>query len=224
MIELNGSLCALLLGYFFGSIPTAFWLAKYAYKKNIFEFGSGNMGATNIYRLLGSTPFAITLALDIIKGFIPILLIGKIFPHPDSLVPLKLVTGTSAVLGHTYSFWVNFRGGKGVATALGVFLGIAPISSISAMLVFIVVLVASGFVSLSSMISACCMPVFIAYFREGGESWYLPLCFFSSIVAVFLVIKHKKNIIQILNGKELSLRAKKTTSEAASDPASEKKS
>ncbi|MBF0406710.1 MAG: glycerol-3-phosphate 1-O-acyltransferase PlsY [Candidatus Riflebacteria bacterium] len=215
MISFSNSIIALVLGYFLGSIPSAHWLAKYYYGINIFEHGSGNMGATNIYRVLGSRPFAITLMLDIIKGFLAVLFISRL-PHPAEIdIPIKIIAGSAAVAGHTLSFWVNFRGGKGVATALGVFLGIAPISSICAMFVFLLVLVPSGYVSLSSMVSASSMPFFIMYFHEGGANWYLPLAIFSSFVAVFLIIKHKNNIMKILSGKELSLRNKPSPS---SDP------
>ena len=121
-------------------------------------------------------------------------------------MPCRLLAGAAAVTGHTLSFWVRFRGGKGVATGLGVFLGLAPAASIAAMFVFLVVLVISGYVSLGSILAAISLPVFIAWLREGGTEWSTPLAVFAGVVAAFIVYKHKANIVRLWRGEELSLR------------------
>jgi len=198
-------LSACLLGYILGSIPTAYWLCLAVYRVNIFERGSRNMGATNVHRVLGSVPFAITLSLDILKGMAAVLIAPKFASTPEAVVPLQIVAGLAAVSGHTFSVWVRFRGGKGVATGLGVFLALAPKASLLAMGIFLTVLVVSGFVSLGSIISAGALPIMIFQFGEGGPEWNLPLTIFASLIAAFIIIKHRANIGRLINGKELSL-------------------
>ncbi len=204
-------LLAALLGYLCGSIPTAYWLGLAVYRVNIFELGSRNMGATNVHRVLGKVPFAVTLALDILKGMAPVLLAPRLAPGPDTLMPHCLTAGLAAVSGHTLSFWVKFRGGKGVATGLGVFLALAPKSSILAMVIFLVTLLATGFVSLGSMVAAVTLPAMILAFQEGGPDWYRPLALFAAAIAAFIVFKHRANIRRLLQGEELALGAKPPT-------------
>ncbi|NLI75426.1 MAG: glycerol-3-phosphate 1-O-acyltransferase PlsY [Candidatus Riflebacteria bacterium] len=201
-------LLAALLGYLCGSIPTAYWLGLAVYRVNIFELGSRNMGATNVHRVLGKVPFAITLALDILKGMVPVLLAPRLVTDPASLMPHCLTAGLAAVAGHTLSFWVKFRGGKGVATGLGVFLALAPKSSILAMGIFLVTLIATGFVSLGSMVAAVALPVMIFAFQEGGPDWHRPLALAAAAIAAFIVFKHRANIRRLLNGEELALGTK----------------
>lgn len=201
-----------LLGYLLGSIPTAYWFSLLVYRINIFEHGSKNMGATNVHRVLGSRPFALVLTLDILKGWAAVLMAGLFTSNPALLMPLKLIAGAAAVTGHTLSFWVRFRGGKGVATGLGVFLGLAPIASVAAMFTFLVVLIISGYVSLGSIVSAISLPIFIGWLREGGPDWSIPLASFAAVVAAFIVYKHKANIGRLLRGEELSLRQPKSPS------------
>ncbi|MFZ2959491.1 MAG: glycerol-3-phosphate 1-O-acyltransferase PlsY [Candidatus Ozemobacteraceae bacterium] len=203
---------AILIGYFLGSIPTAYWFSLLVYRINIFEFGSKNMGATNVHRVLGALPFALVLSLDIAKGAAAVLLSQGLVGNPDLVIPVKLVAGAAAVAGHTLSFWVRFRGGKGVATGLGVFLAIAPVSSLAAMIVFIIVLLISGFVSLGSISGACSLPLFIFFFQEGGPDWWSSFMIFATITAIFITVKHRPNIVRLARGEELSLRSKKSPS------------
>ncbi len=200
-------LYALALGYLLGSIPTAYWLGLVVYRINIFDHGSRNMGATNVHRVLGKGPFAVTLACDILKGMLPVLLAPRLGTAPATFVPLQLVAGLAAVAGHTLSFWVGFRGGKGVATGLGVFLGLAPKSSILAMVVFLVVLMTTKYVSLGSMVAAGALPVAIFFFQEGGPEWFLVFALCAAHVAGFIVFKHRANIRRLLRGEELALGA-----------------
>ncbi|RCK81817.1 MAG: Acyl-phosphate:glycerol-3-phosphate O-acyltransferase PlsY [Candidatus Ozemobacter sibiricus] len=198
---------AFLLGYLLGAIPTAYWLGLAIYRINIFEHGSRNMGATNVHRVLGKGPFAATLTCDILKGMLPVLLAPRLAPSPAMIVPLQLVAGVAAVIGHTLSFWVGFRGGKGVATGLGVFLGLAPKSSILAMVVFLAVLVTTRYVSLGSMLAAAALPAAIYFFQEGGPEWYLVFTVFAAVVAGFIIFKHRTNIRRLVRGEELALGA-----------------
>jgi len=203
----NTFFISILTGYLFGSIPTAYWLGLSIYRINIFEHGSKNMGATNVHRVLGRGPFFFTLVIDIGKGILAVLS-AAYFAHPvPNPVFVKLLAGFSAVFGHTFSFWVKFRGGKGVATGLGVFLALTPWSSILSLIVFLIVLVVSGFVSLGSITASACLPLFIYFSKEGGEEWRGYLAIFAGIIAAIIIYKHKANIGRIIRGEELSLRA-----------------
>ena len=199
-------LTAVLLGYLFGSLPSAYWLGKFVYHINIFDFGSRNMGATNVHRVLGKGPFAITLSLDILKGLSAVLLAARLSPGPEAVFSLKILAAAGAMIGHSLSFWVNFRGGKGVATGLGVFLALAPVSSVLAMFVFLVVLVPTGWVSLGSIIASGALPVMIWFFQEGGPDWCPWLTGFATLVALFIIYRHKANISRLLRGEENSLK------------------
>lgn len=196
---------SLATGYLLGSIPSAYLLCRLFYGINIFEHGSKNMGATNVHRVLGTTPFAITLSLDILKGFAAVLVAIWLFASPESVVQTGLAAGAAAIAGHTFSIWVKFRGGKGVATGLGVFLALAPKASITAMAIFLLVLVFSGFVSLGSIAAAGSLPFLILEFNECGDAWVSSFAGFSALVAAFVVYKHKANIVRLWHGEEHAL-------------------
>ncbi|HEY9070075.1 MAG TPA: glycerol-3-phosphate 1-O-acyltransferase PlsY [Candidatus Ozemobacteraceae bacterium] len=205
---------SLAAGYILGSIPSAYFLCRLVYGINIFEHGSRNMGATNVHRVLGTKPFAVTLLLDILKGFAAVLLSMRLFATPETFVPTGLVAGAAAIAGHTLSVWVRFRGGKGVATGLGVFLALAPKASIVAMLVFLTFLIASGFVSLGSIAAAGSLPFLIHEFNECGDAWRPWFVGFAAIVALFVIYKHKANIRRLWRGEENALASRSEASPA----------
>ncbi len=194
-------LYASLLGYIFGSIPTAWLICKIFYKINIFEHGSKNMGSTNVYRTVGAKAFAGTLSIDVLKGMLPVLLAGKFWPeHPQVI----FAAAAFAMIGHTLSFWVKFKGGKGIATGLGVFIAIAGNSALLALAVFMVVLLLCRMVSVSSIMAALSLPCFIWYNHELGV--YNPyITGFAVAVALFVTYKHKSNISRIIKGTEAKL-------------------
>lgn len=203
----------LAVGYILGSIPSAWLLCRIFYGIDIFEHGSRNMGATNVHRVLGTKPFAITLILDILKGFAAVLLSVSFFSAPETAVPIGLAAGAAAIAGHSLSVWVKFRGGKGVATGLGVFLALAPKASVTAMGIFLLVLVSSGFVSLGSIAAASALPFLILGFRECGEAWLSSFVGFSAVAALFIVYRHKANIVRLWNGEENALGSRKHETE-----------
>ncbi len=210
-------LYALVIGYFCGSIPTAYLIGRVVYRLNIFEHGSKNMGATNVYRVLGKTPFAFTLAIDVLKGMMAIIITASVLQRN----PLALfVAGGAALVGHTLSFWVSFKGGKGVASGLGVFIALAPKASLITLTIFLFILIISRMVSLGSISAAASLPFLIFYFREGGPLYYHYLTGFSAIIAAFIIFKHKENIKRILKGEELALgqtaREKSATGDSSS--------
>lgn len=161
------------------------------------------MGATNVYRVLGPMPFAITLFIDVIKGMTAVLASAVVFKTPLSF----FIAAAAAILGHSLSFWVRFRGGKGVATGLGVFLAIAPKAAVACLAVFIVVLLLSRMVSLGSIAAAFALPFLTVYFRDCKA--YTPYtAAFAAAAACFVIWRHKANIGRIIRGTENKLGVK----------------
>ncbi|NLM16387.1 MAG: glycerol-3-phosphate 1-O-acyltransferase PlsY [Candidatus Riflebacteria bacterium] len=189
------------ISYLLGSIPNAYLIPKLFYKTNIMEHGSKNAGATNVFRTLGTFPFALTLALDVAKGMAAVLITAKLY---NDFPYLLIVTAISALLGHTFSFWIKFKGGKGVATGLGVFIAISPKSTLTAMAVFYAVLFATRMVSASSIAAALCLPVAV-YFYQEQSILSTHFAVFSALAAAFVIYKHKENIKRIRAGTESKL-------------------
>ncbi len=195
-------LSAAIIGYLCGSIPTAYWLCLLVYRLNIFEHGSCNMGATNVYRVLGTRPFAFTLAMDVLKGMAAVLICASLWPaHP----PVVFIAAAMALCGHTLSFWVKFKGGKGVATGLGVFMALAGKAALASLAVFMATLLISRMVSLSSVLAAGLLPVFIFQFNELGPVYNPYITGFAVFVATFVIFKHKTNLQRIIKGEEAKL-------------------
>lgn len=179
--------------YVIGSIPTGLLLAKAFGGIDIRSQGSGNIGATNVYRTVGRKLGILTLLGDCLKGFIPVIT-AKILGVPDLLVA---IVGLAAFLGHIFPVFLRFKGGKGVATALGVFLATSPIAVLSALVIFSIILAVWRFVSLASIVSAALMPVFTFIFNPQ------PLIIgMSFIIAVIVILKHHENIRRLRIGAE----------------------
>lgn len=215
-------LYAALLGYLCGSLPTAYVVARLFYGINIFEHGSKNMGATNVYRVLGTWPFAVTLAVDVLKGMVAVLASAHFWPGAPALY---FTAAAAAMAGHTLSFWVRFKGGKGVATGLGVFMALAGHAALASLGVFMATLLVSRMVSLSSILAAALLPVFIYRFQELGPIYNPYLTGFAAFIALFVIIKHKTNVQRILKGEESRLpwRITAASAKAASENSEEAK-
>ena len=192
--------------YIIGSIPFGVLIGRRIAKIDITQRGSGNIGATNVARELGIKWGIITLVLDLLKGFIPIFIFYR-YLNSFSGIGLLIVC-LSVFLGHQFSFLQRFRGGKGVATALGIFIAISPFSSIIAILIFIVTVYITDIVSLGSMIAACAMPLILFL---SIESKYLIIT--SLIMAALICLKHKDNIQRLLRGEERRWRRRSVMSE-----------
>lgn len=187
--------------YLVGSIPTAVWWGKRFYGIDVREFGSGNAGATNTFRVLGKKAGIPVLIIDICKGIAATSLAFLSFFEygTDEFVNLQLGMGIASIVGHVFPIFAGFRGGKGVATILGVVICLNPIASLLAILVFLTVLISTKYVSLSSMIAGISYP-FILNILFGNQNETLLI--FSILVAVLLVITHKKNISRLLKRQE----------------------
>lgn len=183
--------------YLFGATPTSYLAGKLGRGIDLREHGSKNLGATNVYRILGWR-YAIPVGLfDIAKGAVPVLLA----PPPPWL---PVAVGASAVLGHMFSPYVRFKGGKGVATAAGMFLALAPVAVLVAMLVWALCLWLTGYVSLSSIIAVLSVPVWIL-----AVGPYSPYTFWAGVALVALIIfAHRRNIARLLAGTESRFRTR----------------
>lgn len=187
----------ILLAYLLGSVPTSQWVARAVYGVDLRREGSGNLGATNTYRVLGKRAAAPVLVVDVLKGWVPVAL----FPALDGSqeAAWALGYGGAAVVGHVFSFWVDFRGGKGVATASGVFLALAPWAVVAGAAVWAGVVTATRLVSLGSVLAALTLPVAVYLTpHEGGPA--APL--FALALALFVVWTHRSNIRRLREGKE----------------------
>jgi acyl phosphate:glycerol-3-phosphate acyltransferase len=191
----------IIAAYLIGSIPTAVWVGQLFYKIDVREFGSGNAGATNTFRVLGKKAGIPVLLIDILKGSCAVAL--PYFLSADDLnvnfINLQLGLGVAALLGHIFPIFAGFRGGKGVATILGICLCIVPLTSAIVLVVFLTILLLSRIVSLSSMVAGVSFP-FILVFGFGNTHPVLTL--FSITVAALLIITHRKNIKRLIKGQE----------------------
>jgi len=184
-----------LAAYFVGSIPTGYLIAR-ARGVDIRAAGSGNIGATNVFRILGKTAGVAVLVIDALKGFLP----AKFFlfgapPHTHELH--AMTAGFFAIIGHNYTCWLRFKGGKGIATSAGVLLALAPWGLLLALAVWLATFAVSKYVSLASVIAALALP--FGVWAAGGSSRMIAL---TSVVGALAVYKHKANIQRLLAGTE----------------------
>jgi len=189
----------------FGSIPTAVWLGQAFYGIDVREYGSGNAGATNVFRVLGKKAGIAVMTIDILKGytatklayFIGLSITG---PHNSSqFINYQLALGLTAVVGHLFPVFAGFRGGKGVATLFGMILAVNFPAALLCVLVFLVVLLITKYVSLSSICSGFAFPLGIVFlFQSTIRSEVL----YSMCVCVLVLVTHQKNLERLLKGKE----------------------
>jgi len=192
----------IIVAYLIGSIPTAVWVSKAFFNIDIRDYGSGNSGATNTYRVLGPKWGTFVMIVDMIKAilavklafFLPYALENEVY-----LINLQLGLGLSAVLGHIFPIWADFRGGKGVASLFGMVLGIQPNVALCCVGVFILVLYLTRWVSLSSILASIAFPVFILVIFNEPEKLYRV---FAITVAMLVLLTHQKNITRLLKGVE----------------------
>lgn len=191
----------IVFAYLVGSIPSAVWLGKRFYKIDVREFGSGNAGATNTFRVLGKKAGIVVLVCDILKGSLSILLafLSSYNVNSNQFVNLQLALGIAAVVGHVFPVFAGFRGGKGVATILGIVICLTPITSALGLIVFLTVLILTRYVSLSSIMAGISYPILLKFILKNDNQ---TLFIFSIFVAILLVITHKKNISRLLKKQE----------------------
>lgn len=191
----------LVLAYLIGSIPTAVWVSKWIFGIDIREHGSGNAGATNAFRILGTKAGCGVMLVDMMKGFLAVklALFSPFAWTSEPFVNLQIFLGLSAVLGHIFPVWAEFRGGKGIATLFGMILSIQPVVAVSLVAVFVLMLVLTRYVSLSSITASIAFPVLIVFIFNAHELSYR---LFAIATAFLVVLTHHKNISRLLNGNE----------------------
>jgi glycerol-3-phosphate acyltransferase PlsY len=191
------SILLILGAYLLGSIPTGLLLARAA-GVDIRTTGSGNIGATNVYRTLGRSVGILTLVGDCLKGLIPVLVV-RYLELGDVMIA---AVGTAAFLGHVYTVFLGFKGGKGVATALGVFLGVSPASVGIAVVIFIAVVAAFRYISVGSITAAAAMPFIITALDRRP-----PVIAMTAVIALLVIWKHRENIVRLREGTESKFKA-----------------
>ena len=186
--------------YLLGAVPFGLLVGRLA-GIDVREKGSKNIGATNVNRLLGKKFGVMTLALDCLKGCLPMIISAKLFGASEGVV---LCCGIAAVVGHMFSIYLGFKGGKGVATGLGVFLYLSPLAILFCVAVFVISVAVSGFVSVGSLLASGLMPLWLILL---GASW--PTVITALIVAALIWFKHHENISRLIRGEEKSWKTKK---------------
>lgn len=185
------------LGYLIGSIPNGLIIGKKLYNIDLRQFGSKNIGATNAFRTLGLWPAVWVFLTDGAKGVIAVYLASVFIGTPIAL----LVGGIAAIAGHNWSVFLNFTGGRGVATGLGVIAVLVPMITVFIFLVWVVIVYITRYVSLASIVAAALVPVLMWFMGERLEFLY-----FGIIAALFVIIRHKPNIERLLKGQELKIK------------------
>ena len=200
-----GFLIALILAYLLGSIPTSFIFARLFKRLDIRKHGSGNVGATNVFRVVGKWPALAVLVIDVLKGAIAVSLLADIFFNNTVGITIgfglyRVFLGTAVISGHVWSAFLGFRGGKGVATTAGVLLVLQPYILVGSLGVWILVLAFFRIVSIASICASLCLPILgiISQDPLGNVIFYVFLCIMGTY-------KHKKNIRRILRGEEKRL-------------------
>ena len=185
-----------LAAYAAGAVPSAFWVGRFVYGKDLRTLGSCNLGATNVFRVLGWRPAVVVMIVDVFKGFAPVWWFPDLDGQGSTLWPV--IYGAAAIVGHVYSFWVGFKGGKGVATSAGVLVAIAPVVALAGLGAWLLAMAATRTVSIASMAAALAVGI-MGIVMPGFD---LPVRFFLGFIAVFVIWAHRSNIRRLLAGTE----------------------
>ncbi|MFM6984290.1 MAG: glycerol-3-phosphate 1-O-acyltransferase PlsY [Chitinophagaceae bacterium] len=201
-MELIWIFSGVVISYLIGSMPTALWVGKAFFGVDIREHGSGNSGATNTFRVLGKKAGTAVLLIDVIKGLTAASLVRYLdFVDIGTVrfVNLQLLFGLSSVLGHIFPIYANFKGGKGIATLLGMVIGIHYLSALVCMMLFIAILFSTRYVSLSSILAAIAFPLIAILIYKNEEPFFIA---FGIAAAIMVVLTHQKNIVRLVAGNE----------------------
>jgi len=204
------------LGFFTGSIPFGFLLGKLR-GIDIRQEGSGNIGSTNVFRILGRKSGIFCLILDALKGFLPVFLAHQWVPDNTLGDSIEVLTAMACILGHNYSPWIGFKGGKGIATTGGALIALMPAAVVLLVLIFIIVTRITKYVSLGSIATGIALPIITAlgsyYHIQAGDippgGWNKPLFIFSLVAGIMAVWKHRSNIARLRAGTEHRIGQKK---------------
>jgi len=195
-------LLLIFIAYLIGSIPTALLISRHFFGIDIRDYGSGNMGATNTFRVLGSKYGTVVMVFDILKGMLAVALFNFLphYLHNEwDRTNLMVGLGLGAVLGHIFPIFADFKGGKGVATLFGMILAVQPVIAASCVGVFLLVLFLTRYVSLSSILAGIALPICVLWIWNDDVVIYR---IFAVLVAFLVILTHQKNIVKLLRGNE----------------------
>ena len=199
--------------WFCGSLPFGYWAGKFK-GIDIRQHGSGNIGSTNVLRVLGKGIGIPVFILDLLKGLLPTLFatwyMQRTVADQNVVSIVAVLSAAAAVLGHTFTFWLGGKGGKGVATSAGALIGLAPWALVIVLLVWALVLITTRYVSLASILAAIALPIAMAVVMTWQHTWNSVLLGFGIVMGVLVVVRHRTNITRILQGKESRMGSKKS--------------
>lgn len=196
----------ILLAYLTGAFPSAVWVGKTFYKIDVREFGSGNAGATNTFRVLGKKAGIPVLLMDIFKGWLSVNYLSLLAVIPESIehqFEIQLVFGIAAVIGHLFPVYTGFRGGKGIATMMGLLIGLSPLEAICCFVIFVIIFSISKYVSLGSIVASIAFPIIVILVFGSTNS---SLNLFAVFVPILSLITHQKNIERLVRGDETKVK------------------
>ena len=189
------------LAYVIGATPTSYWVGRAFFGLDLREHGSGNLGATNSFRVMGARAAIPVVVVDMAKGWFPAWFLPQI--NGESAWWWAIAYGSAAIVGHMFSFWVGFRGGKGVATSGGVFIALAPLATLIAFIGWVLAVWATRIVSVGSLVAAAVLPVAVFFTPHAGGTG---MVYFTVALALFVIWAHRSNIGRLLRGEELGFR------------------
>lgn len=190
-------LVAILCGWVWGSIPSGLWIVRTIHGIDIREYGSKNIGATNVFRTVGVKTAVLVLLADALKGVLALVIVNYLYHN--SVVNSLAAAG--ALLGHSHSLFLKFKGGKGVATGLGLLIYLMPLVSAASFAVWLLCVLTTRYVSLGSILASVCTPFFAFYF-----GYPVPYIVFGAIAGLFVIVRHRENIKRLLNGSESKIK------------------
>lgn len=207
------ALCLIAFAYFCGALPFGYWAGRMK-GIDIRQHGSGNIGATNVIRVLGKKTGIPVFILDMLKGFAPTFLAAwwmksRCGADANAATLVAVLCAAAAVLGHTFTFWLGFKGGKGVATTAGSLLGLAPLALVIGFAAWLIVFYASRYVALASIVAAVVLPVAMAVIMVTQGTWNYVLLGFGIVMGVLVIVRHRANIARMLAGTENRFARKK---------------
>lgn len=195
----------MLVAYIIGATPWGYWVGKLK-GVDIRDHGSGNIGTTNVFRVLGKTWGIIVFILDVLKGLIPVILVKKYLPILEETIPPEtwkiLLVAVAAILGHNFTFWLKFKGGKGIATSTGALVAIVPIPILVATIVWVALFFLTKYVAIASIGAALAVPIVVIIECLIRGEWDYWLVVFSTLLMILAVWKHKTNIGRLRSGTE----------------------
>jgi glycerol-3-phosphate acyltransferase PlsY len=204
------------LCYLVGSFPTSIIVSKLARGIDIRQHGSGNAGGTNVFRVLGWKYGVLVMLVDVFKGFAATYWISRMMPVPVSLEVMQILSGLAAIIGHIWTIFAGFRGGKGVGTAAGMLLALYPLVFVICLAIFAILVLITHIVSISSMSAAIALPAALSIVKYGlDRPVATPLYVFSFFAAALIIFTHRSNIKRLLNGTENRFGKKKSPPPAA---------